>query len=104
MAVPTVLLVRHGRTAANAGGVLAGWTPGVGLDETGRRQAVGLGARMASLPLAVGTLVSFAVAYASIAWLLRFVAHHPITVFVGYRVAAGVLLALALAAGVITAT
>ena len=34
--VPTVLLVRHGRTTANAGGVLAGWTPGVGLDDTGR--------------------------------------------------------------------
>jgi probable phosphomutase (TIGR03848 family) len=50
--VPTVLLVRHGRTAANAGGVLAGWSPGVGLDETGRRQAVGLAARMAALPLA----------------------------------------------------
>ena len=31
----TVLLVRHGRTAANAGGVLAGWTPGVVLDDTG---------------------------------------------------------------------
>ena len=55
-------------------------------------------------PLAVGTLVSFAVAYASIAWLLRFVAHHPITVFVGYRVVAGVLLALVLAAGVMSAT
>jgi probable phosphomutase (TIGR03848 family) len=50
--VPTVLLVRHGRTAANAGGVLAGWTPGVGLDETGRGQAVRLAARMAALPLA----------------------------------------------------
>jgi undecaprenyl-diphosphatase len=55
-------------------------------------------------PLAVGTLVSFAVAYASIAWLLRFVARHPITVFVGYRVAAGVLLALLLVAGVLTPT
>ena len=55
-------------------------------------------------PLAVGTLVSFAVAYASIAWLLRFVARHPITVFVGYRVAAGVLLALLLAAGALTPT
>jgi len=55
-------------------------------------------------PLAVGTFVSFAVAYASIAWLLRFVAHHPITVFVAYRVAAGLLLALLLAAGVISAT
>jgi probable phosphomutase (TIGR03848 family) len=52
--VPTVLLVRHGRTAANTGGVLAGWSPGVGLDETGRGQAVGLAARLAVLPLAPG--------------------------------------------------
>lgn len=54
--------------------------------------------------LSVGTLVSFVVAYASIAWLLRFVARHPITVFVGYRVVVGALLAMALAAGWITAT
>jgi probable phosphomutase (TIGR03848 family) len=50
--VPTVLLVRHGRTTANAGGVLAGWTPGVGLDETGRTQARDLGRRLGALPLA----------------------------------------------------
>jgi probable phosphomutase (TIGR03848 family) len=50
--VPTVLLVRHGRTTANAGGVLAGWTPGVGLDDTGRAQAAELGRRLAPLPLA----------------------------------------------------
>lgn len=49
--MPTLLLVRHGRTAANAGGVLAGWTPGVGLDDTGREQAQGLARRMAPLPL-----------------------------------------------------
>ncbi len=55
-------------------------------------------------PLLVGMLVSFVVAYASIAWLLRFVAHHPITVFVGYRIAAGSLLALVLAAGVLSPT
>ena len=36
-AVPTVLLVRHGRTAANASGTLAGWTPGIGLDDAGPR-------------------------------------------------------------------
>ncbi len=48
----TVLLVRHGRTAANASGVLAGWTPGVQLDERGREQATALGARMAAVPLA----------------------------------------------------
>ena len=37
----------------------------------------------------VGTAVAFVVAYATIAWLLRFVAHHPITWFVPYRVALG---------------
>jgi probable phosphomutase (TIGR03848 family) len=49
--VPTVLLVRHGRTAANAGGTLAGWTPGVGLDDTGRAQAQALARRLAVLPI-----------------------------------------------------
>ena len=48
----TVILVRHGRTAANAGGVLAGWTPGVHLDERGREQAAALGERMRAVPLA----------------------------------------------------
>jgi broad specificity phosphatase PhoE len=37
--VATVILVRHGRTSANVGGVLAGRTPGVRLDETGVAQA-----------------------------------------------------------------
>lgn len=49
--MPTVLLVRHGRTAANRSGILAGRTPGVDLDEEGRRQAADLAARMASLPV-----------------------------------------------------
>ena len=40
----------------------------------------------------VGTAVSFVVAYATVAWLLRFVAHHPITWFVPYRVALGTIL------------
>ena len=52
----------------------------------------------------VGTLVSFVVAYASIAWLLRFVAHHSIGRFVPYRVALGVLVLVGLASGVLTAT
>jgi undecaprenyl-diphosphatase len=52
----------------------------------------------------VGTVVAFVVAYASIAWLLRFVAHHPITWFVPYRLALGGLLIVLLATGVLTAT
>lgn len=48
----TVLLVRHGRTTANASGVLAGWTAGVDLDEAGVQQAAALGQRLASVPVA----------------------------------------------------
>ena len=48
----TVVLVRHGRTTANASGTLAGWTPGVSLDDTGREQAGALGRRLAGVPLA----------------------------------------------------
>jgi undecaprenyl-diphosphatase len=54
--------------------------------------------------LLVGTAVSFVVAYATIAWLLRFVAGHPITVFVPYRLAVGVVLIGLLATGVVSAT
>jgi undecaprenyl-diphosphatase len=53
---------------------------------------------------AVGTLVSFVVAYASIAWLLRYVSHHTIIGFVWYRVILGVLLIVGLSAGVLSAT
>jgi probable phosphomutase (TIGR03848 family) len=48
----TVLLVRHGLTDANTGGVLAGWTPGVHLAEKGREQVDALADRLAPLPLA----------------------------------------------------
>lgn len=51
--MPTVLLVRHGRSQANAGNILAGRAPGNDLDETGRAQAEALVARLADLPLAM---------------------------------------------------
>jgi probable phosphomutase (TIGR03848 family) len=50
--VTTVILLRHGRTTANTGGVLAGWTPGVQLDETGQAQVAAVGQRLAAVPLA----------------------------------------------------
>lgn len=49
-------------------------------------------------PVLVGTAVSFVVAYASIAFLLRFVASHAITAFVPYRVVLGATLLVVLAA------
>lgn len=63
-----------------------------------------LNGSVGAVPTLVGTVVSFVVAYASIAWLLRFVAHHPITYFVAYRVLAGVVVALLLITSVVTAT
>jgi probable phosphomutase (TIGR03848 family) len=50
--VPTVILLRHGRSSANAAGVLAGRSPGVELDETGRGQAEKVVARLDGVPLA----------------------------------------------------
>jgi undecaprenyl-diphosphatase len=55
-------------------------------------------------PTLVGTVVSFVVAYASIAWLLRYVARHSIVVFVWYRVILGALLVAGLATSVLSAT
>ncbi len=53
---------------------------------------------------AVGTVVSFIVAYVSIAWLLRFVVRHSIVTFVWYRVTLGALLVAALVTGWLSAT
>lgn len=47
----TVLLIRHGRTSANTSGILAGRSPGVELDETGRQQVAEVGRRIAGVPL-----------------------------------------------------
>ena len=47
----TVLLIRHGRTTANADGTLAGWTPGVHLDDLGNEQAAALAARLSAVVL-----------------------------------------------------
>ncbi|WP_117215658.1 undecaprenyl-diphosphate phosphatase [Allorhizocola rhizosphaerae] len=54
--------------------------------------------------LLIGNVVSFLVAYASIAWLLKFVAHHTMMSFVWYRVGLGGLIIVLLATGTISAT
>ena len=55
------------------------------------------------LSLIVGTLVSFVVAYASIAWLLRYIAKHSFTLFIVYRIIVGLLLLGLLSAGTLDA-
>ncbi len=54
--------------------------------------------------MAVGILVAFVVAYASISWLLRFVASNTLRPFVYYRVALGLVLFVVLATGALSAT
>lgn len=62
-----------------------------------------LGAGVDTAPLIVGTVVSFVVAYGSIAWLLKFVAKHSFNAFIVYRLVIGTLLFGLLGAGVIGA-
>jgi undecaprenyl-diphosphatase len=58
-------------------------------------QEAGLGA------LALATFLAFVVGYASIAFLLRYLAHHSTIVFVAYRVALGALVLALVASGAI---
>ncbi|WP_406301448.1 undecaprenyl-diphosphate phosphatase [Streptomyces sp. NBC_00885] len=62
-----------------------------------------LGTGVDTTPLLVGTVVSFAVAYASIAWLLKFVAQHSFNAFVVYRIVVGGALFALLGTGVLHA-
>ena len=52
-------------------------------------------------PLLLGALVAAAVGMAAIRWLLAFVRHHSLAVFVWYRLAAGVAVLAAVQAGVL---
>lgn len=54
--------------------------------------------------LLVGTVVSFVVAYAAIAWLLRFVARHTLMTFVWYRLGFGAVVIVLLLSGAVSAT
>jgi len=70
----------------------------------GLTQASAISSSVGWVPTILATAVSFAVAYAAIAWLLRLVARHSITVFIGYRIGVAVCVAGLLLSGVITAT
>jgi undecaprenyl-diphosphatase len=56
------------------------------------------------LPTAVATITSFIVAYASIAWLLKYVSKHNYSAFIVYRICLGLILIGLLASGVLQAT
>ena len=56
------------------------------------------------LQMAVATVIAFGVGYAAIAWLLRYIEHHSVYLFVWYRIALGAVLFAALGTGLISAT
>lgn len=62
-----------------------------------------IGASVGWMATIIATLISFIVAYISVAWLLKFVAKHDYSVFIWYRVIVGVLLLIALATNFISA-
>jgi undecaprenyl-diphosphatase len=70
---------------------------GAGLYELKDATSGGVGAPA----LVAGTLVSFVVAYASIAWLLKYIAHHSFNAFVIYRIVVGFLMIGLLTTGVL---
>ncbi|MDO4718139.1 MAG: undecaprenyl-diphosphate phosphatase [Propionibacteriaceae bacterium] len=52
-------------------------------------------------PTIVATVISFAVGYAVIAWLLRYVSHHSFSIFVWYRLVIAAIVAVLLLTGVL---
>jgi undecaprenyl-diphosphatase len=70
-----------------------------GLFELG---SIGSGEReIGALPLVVATVLAFVVGYASIAFMLRFLARHSTVVFVAYRIALGTIVLVAVSTGLI---
>ena len=67
-------------------------------------EPAGEGLNASGPQLLVATAIAFAIGYASIAWLLRFVVDHSMYWFVGYRIILGVVVLSLLATGVVSAT
>jgi undecaprenyl-diphosphatase len=63
---------------------------------------VGAGMSATGPQLLAATLIAFGVGWAAVAWFLRFLVHHSMYWFVGYRVVAGLLVLGLLATGVVT--
>ncbi|MFZ2526098.1 MAG: undecaprenyl-diphosphate phosphatase [Rhodococcus sp. (in: high G+C Gram-positive bacteria)] len=67
-------------------------------------EPAGEGLNASGPQLLVATVIAFAVGYAAIAWLLKFVSNHSMYWFVGYRILLGVFVLALLGTGVISAT
>lgn len=64
----------------------------------------GPGLQPSVVQMVIATVIAFAVGYATIAWLLRYVQRHSIYLFVWYRLSLGVIVLVLLATGSISAT
>ncbi|WP_445148532.1 undecaprenyl-diphosphate phosphatase [Baekduia sp. Peel2402] len=62
---------------------------------------VGSGGGAGAVPTIIATIFAFIVGYASIAWLLKYLTKHPVTIFVVYRVVLGVVVLSLVGAGVL---
>ncbi|HET6509566.1 MAG TPA: undecaprenyl-diphosphate phosphatase [Baekduia sp.] len=60
---------------------------------------VGSGGGAGAVPTIIATIFAFIVGYASIAWLLKYLARHPVTIFVVYRIVLGVVVLTLVATG-----
>ena len=76
--------------------------PAVVLSGLFELRKIGEDGSAAAVPTAIATLLAFAVGYASIALLLRWLTSHSTAVFVAYRVALGALVIALTAAGAIS--
>ncbi len=65
-------------------------------------QAEEIGVRIGWVPTVVATIVSFFVAYAAVAWLLKYIATHSFTGFIVYRLVLGGVLLVLLVTGVVS--
>ncbi|MEU0544297.1 undecaprenyl-diphosphate phosphatase [Nocardia sp. NPDC005978] len=67
-------------------------------------EPAGEGLNASGAQILVATVVAFALGYASVAWLLKFVSKHSLDWFVGYRIVLGLAVMALLATGVVSAT
>ncbi|WP_354054760.1 undecaprenyl-diphosphate phosphatase [Dietzia sp. 2505] len=63
-----------------------------------------VGQSATGIQLIVGSAIAFVLGYAAIAWLLRFVQHHSLAWFAGYRIILGLVVIALLSTGAIPAT
>ncbi|HEV7494467.1 undecaprenyl-diphosphate phosphatase [Baekduia sp.] len=63
---------------------------------------VGNGGGAGAVPTIIATIFAFIVGYASIAWFLKYLTRHPVTVFVVYRVVLGVVVLALVASGTLS--